>query len=441
MLVFLLGLGLGLGILFWSHFRLKAQLKTVLKASPDSDVLMRSFSTTTLIRRQILFLQEQVKQREAYLETWEQLIEQAPLVFLRIDAENHLIACNQQARAWFNIERWPPLRLRLLLELVRSYDLDRLIVQTRQTQEPQVAEWTFHAAITDSRSDRQSNASPTSLRLKGYGYALPQGQVGVFIENQQSFQEFAQKRDRFFSDLTHELRTPLTSLSLLAETLEKRLNDPEKRWAGQILKEIERLMALVQDWLDLVSIQENPHQSLHFQTIDLRSILMTAWQSLEPLAQKKSITLAASDLPNLLLEGDPLRLTQVFLNLLDNSIKHSPAHSQIQIQAERPETATPGQLTLHLIDQGSGFLTQDLPYIFDRLYRGDPARARERSNTELSRPGSGLGLAIAKEIIQAHGGLIQADNHPQTHGAWLKITLPLTQLPIATTPPLATEEN
>lgn len=442
--IFFLGLGLGLGFMFWSQFRLKAQLRTVLKASPDGSTLIPSFSAPTLIRREILYLQDQIRQRDDSLEIWAQLIEQAPLGFLRIDGENHLIGCNQQARDWLNIERWPPLRLRLLLELVRSYDLDRLIVQTRQTGEQQIAEWTFYPTITTSRSDRDNppSLSPlASLRLKGYGYPLPQGEVGVFIENQQSLQEFSQKRDRFFSDLTHELRTPLTSLSLLAETLEKRLNEPEKRWAGQILSEIDRLMQLVQDWLDLASIQENPHQNLRFQSIDLQLILMTAWQSLEPLAHKKAIALLMPDSQPLVLEGDPVRLTQVFLNLFDNSIKHSPTHSQIQIQVERSETAEPSHLTLHLIDQGSGFAKKDLPHIFDRLYRGDPARTREISDSELSRPGSGLGLAIAQEIIQAHGGLIQAHNHPKTGGAWLKITLPLTQIPVISTQPLATEEG
>jgi two-component system phosphate regulon sensor histidine kinase PhoR len=435
--------------MYWPQFRLKSQLRKVLNAAPDTSTLSQSFSTSTLIRREILYLQEQIQLRDQRLAIYEQLIEDAPLGFLRIDSENHLLWCNQQAQKWLNIDRWQPNRLRLLLELVRSYDLDRLIVETRQTGKNQVAEWNFYPKITFSPPDRNLSSllyASSSLRLKGYGYPLPQGEVGVFIENQQSLQEFSQKRDRFFSDLTHELRTPLTSLSLLAETLEKRLDGDEKRWSRQILTEIGRLMQLVQDWLDLASIQENPYQSLQFQPIAINTIIKTAWQSLEPLAHKKSITLSCPDLncPDLnisTLEGDPVRLTQVFLNLFDNSIKHSPTHSQIQIQVERPEAAEPPQLTLHLIDQGSGFLAQDLPHIFDRLYRGDPARARDSSDPTLSRPGSGLGLAIAKEIIQAHGGTIQAFNHPETQGAWLTITLPLTQLSTPTTEIFAPEQD
>jgi two-component system phosphate regulon sensor histidine kinase PhoR len=79
-----------------------------------------------------------------------------------------------------------------------------------------------------------------------------------------------------------------------------------------------------------------------------------------------------------------------------------------------------------VIDSGLGFNASDLPYIFERLYRGDKSRVREQQNRVFSdSDGSGLGLAIVEQIIQAHGGAIAAKNHPEIGGAWLEIILPV----------------
>ena len=83
---------------------------------------------------------------------------------------------------------------------------------------------------------------------------------------------------------------------------------------------------------------------------------------------------------------------------------------------------------INIIDSGSGFASADLPYVFNRIYRGDTSRQRPhymQIEEELStNQGSGLGLAIVKQIIQAHGGSVSAQNHPETGGAWLQIKLP-----------------
>jgi two-component system phosphate regulon sensor histidine kinase PhoR len=110
---------------------------------------------------------------------------------------------------------------------------------------------------------------------------------------------------------------------------------------------------------------------------------------------------------------------QVFLNLFDNSLKYSPTQAVVRVIVQQKQ----GLLQIQIIDQGSGFNLADLPHIFDRLYRGDPSRTRQ--GLTQSRQGSGLGLAIAKEIIQAHGGSIQAENDPQTGGACLTLSFSL----------------
>ena len=119
---------------------------------------------------------------------------------------------------------------------------------------------------------------------------------------------------------------------------------------------------------------------------------------------------------------------QVFLNLLDNAIEHSPEASSISlnITVEQSETnRNIFQVIIDIIDSGSGFAESDLPYIFERLYRGDRSRQRNtNSNSDNILSGSGLGLAIARQIIYSHNGSIEAQNHPKHNGAWVRLTLP-----------------
>jgi two-component system, OmpR family, phosphate regulon sensor histidine kinase PhoR len=156
------------------------------------------------------------------------------------------------------------------------------------------------------------------------------------------------------------------------------------------------------------------------------------WESLEPLTQKQHLSLSYCGPENLWIKADPGRIYQVFLNLLDNSIKYSLPGTSIQIQAQIlsiPDTDNRlvTILEINLIDSGLGFSETDLPRIFERFYRGD--KARTHSSPPENNPlgaivGNGLGLAIVRQIIVAHGGSIKAMNHPETGGAWLKLQLP-----------------
>lgn len=200
----------------------------------------------------------------------------------------------------------------------------------------------------------------------------------------------------------------------------------ELKWAGQILKEINRLFYLVQDWLELSRLESHPHQVLSYQTFDLVQLINDAWETLTPLAQQKQVTRQYQGPDALKMTADGDRLTQVFLNLFDNGIKYNPVGEAIFVTVSPPEVDS-DFVTVEVIDQGVGFDPEDLPFVFERLYRGDQARTRPGDNTDL-RQGSGLGLAIVQQIITAHGGTITARNHPKYRGAWLTFTLPL-QLP------------
>ncbi len=243
--------------------------------------------------------------------------------------------------------------------------------------------------------------------------------MAIFVENQQMLAELRQGRDQAFSDLAHELRTPLTAIALIAERIQSRLPPADQGWIDRLLKEINRLQNLVESWLYLTQITANPNLYLESEPIDLRHLLRITWERLLPIAAEKQIQLAYQGPETLAMEGDGDRLMQVLINLLDNALKYSPPSSTIQVQGHQENN----HIRLTICDCGQGFNPKDLPYIFERLYRGDSSRAR--LDPDRQRQGSGLGLAIAKEIITAHGGNLRAKNDPDHGGATFELEVPM----------------
>lgn len=421
MLYFLLGLTLGFLICFWKKYQIDAQLTDILRSLSEFEFL-DSLSKIDQVRRNVNLLNHRFYYTQLELDLHRHLIDKIPLAYLRVDQENCLIECNEQAKTLLHIQRWNSEILRFFLELVRSYELDQLIQQTRKTQQNLIIEWEFFPTTNYVLENEWNLEIEThkSLFLKAYSYALPAGNVSIFIENKQIIKELSARRDEAYSDLSHELRTPLTSMSLLAETLLKYSNDKSKIWVEQIYQEINRLIDLVQNWLEISSLEKDPYQTLKIQQLNLKQLILSAWKSLEILGDKKQILLEYIGEETLIIEADLNRLTQVFINLFDNSIKHCSFNGIITVTVDLKSDNDNNQiLEINLIDSGTGFNTDDLPYIFDRLYRGDKSRTRN------SKGGTGLGLSIVKQIVEAHQGSITAHNHPQTKGAWFKLILPL----------------
>ncbi len=490
---FFLGAAIASSFFLWYQHRQAKQLSHLVDTlqNVDSDDIA-SFSLMSRFRRAIhqsLRYQEKLAHE---LKINKELLMAAPVGYLQVDEEDRLIFCNQQALEILNIQRWQPTRPRLILELVHSYELDQLIVQTRDRQSPEVKEWVFHPVCLEGSQMREVR----SILCCASSLPLPHGQVGVFLQNQQTLRELRQSRNQWFSDLAHELRTPLTSIHLVTEFLVDRIPAVEQRWLQQMSQQTKRLIDLVQNWLELSHLEKDPLQTLQLQNVEIGSLAQAIWQSISPLVQTKGITLQV-DIPDPVhITVDPTRIEQVFLNLFHNSIKHSPANAEICLEIktkhlspsktnltlslapELPELSPELSLELSLefpnstgltglneeststqnltdltgeidsnrstelligsrgtdypevtdyieiniIDSGQGFDEADIPYIFERFYRGDSSRKRHGTADELG--GSGLGLAIVQQIILAHGGAIAARNHPLTGGAWLQITLP-----------------
>ncbi|MDX2096356.1 MAG: HAMP domain-containing sensor histidine kinase [Leptolyngbyaceae cyanobacterium bins.59] len=475
-LAFFLGLSIGLALLAWQRLQFNDRLKELLRcfgsSTPDS-----SFSTFSRLAVTIARQRSTYSQLETELEHWKQVLYLAPLAYLQVDEENCLIWCNPQARQLLHIHEWEPGTPRLLLELVRSYELDHLIEQSRFTQKPYQQDWLFHPVSNDPAS------SPKLLAcaLRGFGIPLPGGGVGVFLENRQEAMNLMQQRDRWTSDVAHELKTPLTSIRLVAETLQSRLAPPLQGWIDRLLKETVRLSTLVQDLLDLSQIETGGPYCLNLKSTDLVPLIQSAWSSLEPLARTKQLQLSYTGPDSLIIQADEPRLYRVLINLLDNGIKYSPPKETIWVRASRvplPDVIPEGtdknslnspvvetwirsqqttegaasefelvqsdeMIQLEVIDAGPGFPEDALPHVFERFYRADPSRARyplpslTSSSLEDSSPASsaalstqvyssssGLGLAIVRQIVEAHQGHVTASNSAEIGGAWLHVFLP-----------------
>lgn len=384
--------------------------------------------------------------RSEYAQAGYRLLEKAPVGYLEVDAENQLIWINALACGMLGIgdsdllaevaETTSP---RLLLELVRSFELDQLIENTRQTQQCSQRDWVLNLVTPDPINPDKGVACP----LRGYSVPLVNNQVGIFLENRQEAETLMQQRDRWISDVAHELKTPLTSIRLVAETLKERVDPASKKWLERLLNEILRLSNLVEDLLNLSRLEQSGGTGLTLKPVELPNLILAAWQSLEPLADIKQVQIAYEGPSNLIVQLDEALMHRVFINLIDNAIKYSPHEGTIFVRAalqqeNRPSSSGPSTaqiVHIDVIDEGSGFRDADLPHIFNRFYRSDTSRARyfEGLTGYEGRPaneflqsrnnGTGLGLAIAQQITEAHGGNIQARNHPETGGGWLSISL------------------
>jgi two-component system phosphate regulon sensor histidine kinase PhoR len=417
MLPFFLGLMIGIGFWLWHVTQIHRQLRQLLLLL-QVDSAQISLPIIPRLRREMALQQKQRQELQDQLQTCDNLLQVAPLGYIQVDEENQLLWCNEQARQLLSLQRWEPGQVRLLLELVRSYELDQLIEQTRERQEPEVREWVFHPAIADAAA----MVDVRSLTLRASSWPLLKGQVGVFLENRQPLVELSRARDRSISDLAHELRTPLTSIRLVVETLQEQLEHPMRRWVDRLVPEVDRLINLVQNWLEISQMEVESSQQLRCQPVELRSLFDSVWQTIEPLARQKRLSSTYLGPETVWIQADESRLTQVFLNLLDNSIKYSPESGTICIEVKIIHgAASHNHVQINIIDSGPGFGDSDLPHVFERLYRGDRARTRQPSSLS---NGSGLGLAIVQQIVLAHGGSVKARNHPDTGGAWLQVEIP-----------------
>lgn len=209
-------------------------------------------------------------------------------------------------------------------------------------------------------------------------------------------QHVKQERKEFLSSIAHELRTPLTFIKGYTDILYKRnlTEEDKKKYLVIIIEETNRLSRLIKDLFDLAKLDENSFV-IEKEWLDMKEFFANIEAKLSPAFQEKQINLSIQCEECLTLMADSLRLEQVMINLLDNALKYCTAGDTVVVTIQYINQTM--QITIE--DTGKGIAKEDLPYIFDRLYRVDKSRSRALG-------GSGLGLAIVKELVHAHGGEI-----------------------------------
>jgi two-component system CheB/CheR fusion protein len=230
-----------------------------------------------------------------------------------------------------------------------------------------------------------------------------------------------QAKDLFLATLSHELRAPLTSILSWAQLLNMGKLDVEKsKQATKIIESSARAQGqLISDLLDVSRIIMGK-LSMEMLEVDLVTVLHAAYEIVRPLAEEKSIQIKIELDPRVEKTfADPIRLQQVFWNLLTNAIKFSDKGSEIEVRLEQVTVDSKACAQIKVIDSGKGIPQDFLSHIFERFSQADNTCTRTYG-------GLGLGLAIVRNLIELQGGTVQADSQGEGKGSTFTITLPIT---------------
>jgi heavy metal sensor kinase len=252
-----------------------------------------------------------------------------------------------------------------------------------------------------TRTAQAMSAQDLTQRIE---YEGPDDEVGrlarTFDQMLDRLQAAFERERRFTADASHELRTPLTVIKGRIDVTVSRPRTVEEytHTLHDVARETNRLIRLTNDLLFLTRLgQRNP--SMQLQPVDLRDLLSAIVDQVRPLAEAKALELVEEVAPGLRLTGDPDHLIRLFLNILDNAIKYTPAGGSVTMRAV--EESTTVRVTVR--DTGPGIPPQHLPHLFERFYRVEADRSRETG-------GTGLGLAVAAEIARGHGGTLEVQS-------------------------------
>jgi len=271
-----------------------------------------------------------------------------------------------------------------------------------------------------SRPLGQTAAAARAIAAGDYNQQAPeQGPTEVrdlarqFNQMSNQARQARQTQRDFLANVTHELKTPLTSIKGFSQAIIDGVATRPAEAAQVIFEEAERMLRLAEDLLDLAKLESGQINLLH-EPIDVGALLENVKTRFALRAADQQVTLAYElvSLPPIM--SDPDRLAQIFTNLIDNALKHTPAGGRVSIEARQSNDS----LEVVVQDTGNGIPAEDINRIFERFFQSDKSRARSEGRS------AGLGLTICKETAQALGGDIRAES-PPGQGARFVVTLPV----------------
>ena len=334
------------------------------------------------------------------------LVEALPIGVILVDETRSVEFVNAAAGAAFGFDPARAVGLHII-EAVPNVELERRITDAARG-EASVAP----LMLTGTPGQRTYRVSVYPLTDEGDDA----GRVVIFADDQTSLIRLDRARKEFLSNVSHELRTPLSSIKLMLETV---LEAPEEEardlFVPQALAQVDRLTALVGQLLEQARA-ESGQLRLNLNDVDLEDVARPIVSSFEQQASNKGISLELAALRPVRVEADAARLSQVFVNLIDNALRHTARGGRVRIEVD----ARDSDAVLRVRDTGEGIPYRDLPHIFERFYVVDRSRTRGSG-------GAGLGLAIVKGIVDAHGGSVSAESM-LGRGTAFTIRLPIMRI-------------
>ena len=279
----------------------------------------------------------------------------------------------------------------------------------------------FNELVQKAREDKHAQLDRISIGDRTYlvhaSYIVNIDHVAVTLNDITDIISLERLKRDLVANVSHELQTPLTAIKGYAETLESEMAAKSGDYLKIILRNTDRLIAIVRDLLLLSELEDLQERASAppFEAVDLKALLDNTFKIFEPKAKDKGLTLSfRGPAGGLRVSGDAFKLEQMVINLIDNAIKYTEQGGVTVRLAADGSTAI-----IEVEDTGIGIAREHLPRVFERFYVVDKSRSK-------SLGGTGLGLSIVKHIVQMHKGEISVDSRPG-RGTTFTIRLPLAE--------------
>ncbi len=317
--------------------------------------------------------------------------------FVLLDDEGRIVQINQSAERILGVDLVKALGSHIY-ELIRQPDFLRFIENLMDGN-----------SIVEADLEAHVGGDEQVIRARGRAIMNPKGErTGALIAlyNLTRLTRLESMRKDFVANVSHELNTPVTAISVAAETLaDGAIHEPEmgERFVSTILQNSKRLSSLIDDLLALGRLEEEVKEdAVRLEKKPLLPTVRRAVEQCEGQAQGKQIQIKISLDPAIEVWQNGRLLQRAIHNLIDNAVRHSPAGTHVEINAEKTQ---PGRVVLRVADDGPGIPTEHLDRLFERFYRVDNSRSRQVG-------GTGLGLALVKYIALAHHGQADVESTP-----------------------------